>query len=116
MPRMTRPPESACAVDTILARCAGLRKLLKSSSTSLDQTLRPTGTGIGGSSEPAGLVDHISERLSREKASAIVEQDLVATVVEVGAEAGGMRRDEHAGHGPERMVGGQRLLLEDVEP
>ena len=29
--------------------------------------------------------------------------------------AGGVRRDEHAGHRPQRMVGRQRLLLEDVE-
>ena len=32
MPRITRPPESACAVATILARCAGLRMLLQSTS------------------------------------------------------------------------------------
>jgi len=28
MPRIVRPPESACAVATILAVCAGFRKLL----------------------------------------------------------------------------------------
>ena len=29
--------------------------------------------------------------------------------------AGGVRRDEHVGHGPQGVIGRQRLLLEDVE-
>src|SRR5436853_19327 len=32
MPRTRRPPESACRVAAIFARCAGLRKLLQSTS------------------------------------------------------------------------------------
>src|SRR5437588_11734373 len=32
IPRVTRPPERACAVATVLARCAGLRKLLERTS------------------------------------------------------------------------------------
>src|SRR5207245_3605938 len=68
------------------------------------------------SSEPGGLVDDVAEGLAGGEAPAVVEQDLEAALVQVGAEAGRLRRDQHAGRAPQRMVGGQRLLLEDVEP
>src|SRR4030095_2760619 len=70
---------------------------------------------MGGSSEPAGFVDHVLERLPAQEAPTIVEQDVVAAIVEVRTVAGSMRRDEHTRHGPQRMVGWQRLLLEHVE-
>src|SRR5439155_6556955 len=68
-----------------------------------------------GRSEPAGLVDEIAQRLAGEEAAAIVEDDLVAPLVEIGAVARGMRRQQHPRQGPQLVVGGQRLLLEDVE-
>src|ERR1700675_3728661 len=66
--------------------------------------------------EPIGLVYHVAERLAGQETPAVVEQDLEAPVVQMRAVAGGVRRDEDAGHGPQRVVGGQGLLLEDVEP
>jgi hypothetical protein len=42
-------------------------------------------------SEPAGLVDEVAQRLAGEEAAAIVEDDLVAPLVEIGAVAGDMR-------------------------
>src|ERR1700730_19379214 len=68
-----------------------------------------------GRSEPTGLVDEVAQRLAREEAPAIVEDDLVAPVVEIGAVARGMRRQQHPRQGPQLVVGGPRLLLEDVE-
>src|SRR5437588_6470719 len=68
-----------------------------------------------GRSEPAGLVDEIAQRLAGEEAAAVVEDDVVAPLVEIGAVAGGMRGEQHTRRGPERVVGGQWLLLEDVE-
>src|SRR6266403_2071489 len=65
--------------------------------------------------EPGRFVDDVAERLAGGEAAAVVEQDLQAPLVEVGAEAGRVRRDQHAGCGPQRMLGGQRLLLEHVE-
>src|SRR5262245_48154598 len=66
-------------------------------------------------SKPAGLVDEVAQWLAGEKTAAIVEDDRVAPVVEIGAVARGMRRQQHARQGPQLVVGGQRLLLEDVE-
>jgi len=66
--------------------------------------------------EPAGLVDDVAERLAGEEAPAVVEQDVEPPVVKEGAVPGGVRRDEDARHRPQRMVGRQRFLLEDVEP
>src|SRR5438046_3533619 len=60
--------------------------------------------------------DDVAEGLAGGEAPAVVEQDLEAALVQVGAEAGRVRRDQHAGRAPQRMVGGERLLLEDVEP
>src|SRR6516162_11097761 len=71
--------------------------------------------GHGRSSEPAGLVDDVAERLPTQEAAAVLEQDLVAAIVEIGAEARGVGRDEDAGHGPQGMVGGEGLALEDIE-
>src|ERR1700730_12076366 len=68
-----------------------------------------------GRSERTGLVDEVAQGLAGEEAAAIVEDDLVAPVVEIGAVARGMRRQQHARQGPQLVVGGQRLLLEDVE-
>src|SRR6266446_2038221 len=65
--------------------------------------------------EPVGLVDDVAEGLTREEAAAVVEEDLAAAVVEVGAVTGGVRGDQHVGRGPERVIRGQGLLLEDVE-
>ena len=66
-------------------------------------------------SEPTGLVDKVAQRLVGEKMAAIVEDDLPAAVVETGAAAGGVRR-QRAGQGPQFVVGGQRLLFEDLVP
>src|SRR5215813_937843 len=66
--------------------------------------------------EPVGLVDDVAERLTGEEAPAVVEQDLEAPVIQEGTVPGGVRRDEDARRRPQRMVGRQRLLLEDVEP
>src|SRR6266481_2629759 len=68
-----------------------------------------------GRSKPAGLVDEVAQRLADEKAAAVVEDDLVAPVVEIGAVARGVRRQQHPRQGPQLVVDGQRLLLEDVE-
>src|SRR5204863_3669061 len=72
--------------------------------------------GYGFDSEPARFIDQVAQWLSREKAAAIVGKDLVAALVEIGAVARGMRRDQDARQGPQRMFGGQRLLLEHIEP
>src|SRR6266545_3190036 len=72
-------------------------------------------SGIGDSSEPARFVDHVAQGLPGQEAPAVVEQDLVAALVEIGPMAGGVWRDQHARHGPQGVVGRQRLLLEDVE-
>src|ERR1700731_3110180 len=68
-----------------------------------------------GRSKPASLVDEVAQRLAGEEASAIVENDLVAAVVEIGTVARGVRRQQHSRQGPQFVVGGQRLVLEDVE-
>src|SRR3984893_13770740 len=68
-----------------------------------------------GRSKPASLVDEVAQRLAGEKAAAVVEDDLVPSVVEGGAVGRRMRRQQHAGEGPQLVVGGQRLLLEDIE-
>src|SRR6202048_1421158 len=68
-----------------------------------------------GRSEPTGLVDEVAQRLAGEEAAAVVEDDLVAPLVEIGAVARGVRRQQHARQGPQLVVGGQRLLLEDIE-
>src|ERR1043165_1335705 len=66
-------------------------------------------------SEPVGLVDHVAQRLAGQEAAAIVGEDAEAPLVEVGAEARGVRGDEHARPRPQRVIGGQRLLFEHVE-
>src|SRR5437660_12217182 len=68
-----------------------------------------------GRSKPAGLVDEVAQRLAGEEAAAVVEDDLVAPVVEIGAVAGGMRCQQYAGQGPHFVVGGQRRMLAEVE-
>src|ERR1700736_389104 len=68
-----------------------------------------------GRSKPAGLVDEVAQRLAGEETAAVVEDDLVAPVVEIGAVACGARRQQHPRKGPQLVVGGLRLLLEDVE-
>src|SRR5438874_6826976 len=52
-----------------------------------------------GRSEPAGLVDEIAQRLAGEEAAAVVEDDLVAPLVEMVTVAGDMRGDQHPAHG-----------------
>ena len=66
-------------------------------------------------SEPAGLVDHIAQRLPCQEAAAIIGNNVVAALVKVRPVAGRVRRDQHARHGPQRMIGRQRLLLEHIE-
>src|SRR5438128_8439333 len=68
-----------------------------------------------GRSKPAGLVDQVAQRLAGEKAAAVVENDLVAAVIEIGAVTRGVRRQQHSRQGPQLVVDGQRLLLEDIE-
>ena len=57
----------------------------------------------------------LRSRLAGEKRRALSLQHLEAALVEIGAVPGGVRRDQHARHRPQRMIGGQRLLLEHVE-
>src|SRR5712671_3859179 len=47
-----------------------------------------------GRSKPGGLVDEVAQRLAGEKAAAVVEDDLAALVVEIGAIACGVRRQQ----------------------
>src|ERR1700732_2372443 len=68
-----------------------------------------------GRSEPARLVDEVAQGLAGEEAPAVVEDDLVTPVVEIGAITRGVRRDQHPRQGPQLVVGGERLLLEDIE-
>jgi hypothetical protein len=56
-----------------------------------------------------------AQRLTRGEAAAVVEHDVEAAVVEVGAVARGMRGDQHIGGRPERMICRQGLYFEDVE-
>ena len=46
-------------------------------------------------SEPARLVDQVAQRLAGKKPPAIVENDLVAPLVEIGAVARSVRCDQH---------------------
>src|SRR5881392_3739887 len=80
------------------------------------RSMRAERRGYGFDSEPARFVDQVAQWLSREKAAAIIGKDLVAALIEIGAVARGMRRDQDARQGPQRMFGGQRLLLEHIEP
>src|SRR6266851_5178766 len=66
-------------------------------------------------SEPARLVDDVAQLLPGDKAPGIVAQHREPALVEIGAVAGGVRRDQYPRHGPQRMVGGERLLFEDIE-
>jgi hypothetical protein len=49
------------------------------------------------------------------EAAAVVEEHFDPTVVQVWARSGYMRCDEHSRRIPERVVGGQRLALKDVQ-
>ena len=49
------------------------------------------------------------------KAPAVVKQDVEPSIIKIGAEARGVRRDQHIGCCPERMVDGQGFDLENVE-
>src|SRR5215467_11373300 len=66
-------------------------------------------------SEPGSLVHNVAQGLAKGKAPAVVKQDVEASIVKIGPEASGVRRDQHIGCCPERMVGGQGLDLENVE-
>src|SRR5215469_17321895 len=66
-------------------------------------------------SKPARLVDDVAQRPAGQKTAAIVENDLVAPVVEIRSITRGVRRQQHARQGPQLVAGGQRLLLENVE-
>ena len=92
-------------------------------STSQSKTVGPTPSRACSNSssnataplKPSCFVHVVAQRLTRGEAAAVVEQDIEAAVVEVGAEACGVRGDQHVGGRPEGMVGGERLDLEDVE-
>src|SRR6202022_3431137 len=68
--------------------------------STLDRThrtrIRPSAATARGALEPAGFVDEVAQRRAAEEAAAIVEDDLVAALVEIGAVAGGVRRQQHA--------------------
>src|SRR5437764_7805843 len=66
-------------------------------------------------SKPAGFIDDIAQFLAGEETTAIIREDFVAALVEIGAIAGGMRRDQDARQRPQRMLGRQWLLLEHIE-
>ena len=56
-------------------------------------------------SKPVGLVDNIAQRPACREPAAVVEEDVEAAVVEIGAVAGGVRSNQHVGRRPERMAG-----------
>ena len=62
----------------------------------------------------SALVDEVAQGLAGEKAAAIVEDDVVAPLVEIRAVAGGVRRHQDAGQCPQLVVGGNGSV-EDVE-
>src|SRR5260370_37814779 len=66
-----------------------------------------------GRSKPAGLVDEVAQRLAGEKAAAVVEDDLVAPLVEIGAGSRGGRRQEQPRQGPQRVGRGERPLPDE---
>src|SRR6516165_7115030 len=67
-------------------------------------------------SEPLYLVDRVKQRLSGSKAAAILYQCRLPSLAIGRAVDRDMRRDQHVWHAPERVVGGQRLGICDIEP
>src|SRR6516164_5127849 len=67
-------------------------------------------------SEPLFLVDKVKQRLSGGKAAAILYRYRLPSLAIGRAVDRDMRRDQHVWHAPERVVGGQRLGIGDIEP
>jgi len=67
-------------------------------------------------SEPLFFVDRVKQRLSGGKAAAILYQYRLPFLAIGRAVDRDMRRDQHVWHAPERVVGGQRLGICDIEP
>src|SRR5205823_3980491 len=66
--------------------------------------------------KPLRLVDDVPQRVAGGEAADVVEQQGQMSLRDARGIAGDVRReDDPVAHAPERMVGGQRLLLEDVE-
>src|SRR5215469_16054249 len=65
--------------------------------------------------EPLFLVDKVKQRLSGGKAAAILYQYRLPFLAIGRAVDRDMRRDQHVWHAPERVVGGQRLGICDIE-
>src|SRR5262249_9054318 len=65
--------------------------------------------------KPVGLVHEVAQRLAFREGPAVVQQNLVAPLVEVGAVAGDVRRQQNIAQLPQRMVARQRLLFVHVE-
>src|SRR5689334_11313229 len=121
---LSRCRECGVAVATPVIS-AGCRRAVRASG---EGSAKPTGDETaardllrqrepcGFDSEPARFVDDVAQRLSGKKTAAIIREDLVAALVEIGAVTRGMRCDQDARQGPQRMFGGQRFLLEHIEP
>src|ERR1700746_3756604 len=56
-------------------------------------------------SKPTGFVDEVAQGLAGEETAAVVEDDVVTALVEVGAVAGGVWREQHARRRPQRVIG-----------
>src|SRR6516162_4940854 len=67
-------------------------------------------------SEPLFLVDRVKQRLSGGKAAAILYQYRLPFLAIRRTVDRDMRCDQHVWHAPERVVGGQRLGICDIEP
>ena len=48
-------------------------------------------------SEPPGLIDEVAQGLAGQESPAVVEDDVVTPLVEIGAIAGRVRRQQHPG-------------------
>ena len=64
--------------------------------------------------KPSGLVDDIAQRLAPGESSAIVEQNIEPTIVDIGSVPRGMRRDQYIWRRPQRVVRRQWLDLEYI--
>src|SRR5262245_55663505 len=79
-------------------------------------------TIVYGTQRPSGgcvaqaLVDDVGERPAGEKALQVAEEDVEGAREEVGQVTRHVRCQDHVVERPVRMVRGQRLLDEDVEP
>ena len=70
------------------------------------------GTRVWGRLKPVGLVHYVLEFTALAEADAVLDEELGAAVIQVGACARTVGRDDDVGHCPEGVARGQRLNLE----